>query len=454
MAEIKAFPATIEQWQKHWGDILDKGGNPFLCPGADDTRRNIVWTSGKDETEPVVLLSENASLDEAKHIKARRVLLPNSVVDANHAELCGLLPNKTYYYRCVTKRTQSDIYSFSTKEKSDTFSCIYVSDVHVGSSEENPEVLTETGFRLHKVFLEALNHRPDISIILSGGDQASSGKSEEYRGFSASPVLSEIPINCIVGNHDKKNFVYTYFFNNPNYKADGSHSFIGSDHWFTHNNALFICIDSNNSCLGDHIKTFEAAFSENSDCKWKILMIHHDLYGGHNKNRQRENKILAKLLVPLIDKYGIDLVTGGHSHYYSRSHVMLGRKIIENTDGKSETVHPKGTLFLASGSVNCPRNTKEGYLPGPECAADHISKSDRIYNILDFKGDSLTIRSYALGVEEPFETFTIVKHGNDGAHQKPDFPLCYGSYRLITHIYAVINNRIEIRRLHKKGIYE
>ncbi|HOD03285.1 MAG TPA: metallophosphoesterase family protein, partial [Clostridiales bacterium] len=281
MTEIKDFPETLEQWRGHWEGILDKGGNPFLCPGADDTKRNIVWTSRKDETEPFVLLSENSSLDDAKRIKARRIQLPNSVVDTNHAELCGLLPNKTYYYRCVTNQKHSEIYSFNTKGESDIFSCIYISDVHVGSSKDNPEVLTETGFRLHKVFLEALSHRPDISMILSGGDQASSGKADEYRAFSASPVLSEIPINCIVGNHDKKNFVYTYFFNNPNYKIDGSHSFIGSDHWFTHNNALFLCIDSNNSCLGDHIKTFETAFSENPGCKWKILMIHHDLYGGH-----------------------------------------------------------------------------------------------------------------------------------------------------------------------------
>lgn len=453
MTEIRKNPETSEQWRGYWEGILDKGGNPFLCPGADDTKRRLVWTSGKNETEPFVLFSESPSLDDAKRIKARRVLLPNSVVDANHAEFSELLPNRTYYYRCVTNETQSDIYSFSTKEKSDVFSCIYVADVHVGSSNDNPDVLIETSFRLHKVFLEALSHRPSISMILSGGDQASSGKSEEYRGFAASPVLSKIPVNCIIGNHDKKNFVYTYFFNNPNYKIDGSHSFMGSNHWFTHNNVLFVCIDSNNPCLNNHIKTFRAAFAENPNCKWKIVMIHHDLYGGHNKNRTRENNLLARLLVPLIDKYGIDLVTGGHNHYYSRSHILYNRKVSQNTDGLKEIVNPKGTVFLASGSVNSPRRGKERYTKGEECAIDHISETDRIYNILDFQGDRLTINSYVFNQKEPFEKFSIIKKGNDGAHKKSRFPFYYILWRPITLFYGIINNKIEIKRLNKKGIF-
>lgn len=453
MTEINENLKTIEQWREYFEDILLSGGNPFLCPGADDTKRNIVWTSSKDETEPFILLSESSSLDDAKSIKARRVPLPNSNVDANHAEIGEILPNKTYYYRYATNKTQSDVYSFSTKEKSDTFSCVYVSDVHVGSSNDNSDVLIETSFRLHNVFLEAFDKRENISMILSGGDQASSGKSEEYRGFVASPIISKIPINCIVGNHDKKNFVYTYFFNNPNYKIDGSHSFIGSDHWFTHNNALFVCIDSNNPCLNDHIKTFRSAFSENPDCKWKIVMIHHDLYGGHNRNRERENNLLARGLVPLIDKYGIDLVTGGHSHYYSRSHVLYKRKVSQNTDGLKEIENPKGTVFLASGSVNSPRRRKKGYTKGEKCAVDHISEIDSIYNILDFNEDRLTINSYILTQNEPFEVFSIIKDGNDGAHKNPQLPFYYSLYRIITLIYGVINNKIEVKRLNKKGIF-
>lgn len=453
MQETKDFPETLEQWRGHWEGILDKGGNPFLCPGADDTKRRLVWTSKKEETEPYVLLSENESLEKALQVNAKRVSLPNAVVDSNHAEFSNLLPNKTYFYRCITNQRKSDIYSFSTKEKTDSFSCIYVADVHVGSSNENPNILIETGFCLHKVLLEALNRRPNISMILSGGDQASAGKSEEYRGFSASPILSKIPVNCIIGNHDKKDFVYPYFFNNPNYEIDGSHSFMGSDHWFTHNNALFVCIDSNNPCINDHIKTFKAAFSENPDCKWKIVMIHHDLFGGHNKNRKRENDLLAMLFVPLIDKYGIDLVTGGHNHFYNRSHVLYNRKNSERTDGVSEIINPKGTIFLASGSVNSPRRGKKHYTKGQYCAVDHISENDRIYNIFDFNGDKLTMNSYIFNQKEPFEKLTIVKHGNDGGHKKSGLPFYYTLCRPITLLYGIINNKIEVKRLNKKGIF-
>lgn len=65
-----------------------------------------------------------------------------------------------------------------------------------------------------------------------------------------------------------------------------------------------------------------------SNIDWIIIMLHHPPYTGgtHNSDRTTGSDVelgaLRRNLVPLLDKYKVDLVLSGHSHGYERSRLM------------------------------------------------------------------------------------------------------------------------------------
>lgn len=197
-------------------------------------------------------------------------------------------------------------------------------------------------------------------------------------------------------------------------------------------------IDSTNSSAVDHYNFVEQAVAANPEIKWRIAVFHHDLYGGHNPGRESENKLLRLLLTPIFDKFAVDLVLMGHSHVFSRSHVLYGNKISQYLDGKKSIRDAMGTIYLTSASASNPREAEQ---QGSEfVAVDHASSTDKIYNILNFRGDNLTIESYIVGQEQAFEVFTLEKTGLTGGHPDDSVPFWYPIVQWLGTVYNKINN--------------
>lgn len=174
-------------------------------------------------------------------------------------------------------------------------------------------------------------------------------------------------------------------------------------------------------------------------------MFHHDLYGGHIESRESENKLLRALFTPIIDKFQIDLVLTGHSHRFSRSHVIYKGEITENLCDKTSVTDPEGTIYLNNGTLRVDPDSEnqdiiDSDLKSEFIATDYISETKGIYNILTFTDDSLTIKSYTYGTEKPFTEFTINKTSQQGGH--PDKPIqawfVVGKY--LGTVYNIINN--------------
>lgn len=433
-ATVPSFAGTADGWASYWVSDEAQAGI-IMFPGADDSSRNFSWYSD-EETTPEVLVSLSPVMSDATSYKGYAVKTYSGNY-VNKVTVSGLESGKTYYYQCVSGNFKSQIYWFKT-DNDESFTAMYVTDVHVSYDDKNPDHLPETAFNFHQTIDNAFSKNEDISLILSAGDQASEGLQSEYIGFSASPYVKSIPVATTVGNHDRKGVDYKTFTNMPNEGDALVSSYVGSDYYFVKNNVLFLVMDSNNPSAVDHRNFVKNAVKENPDVNWKVMMFHHDLYGGRIPHRESENELLRLLWAPIADEFAIDLVLLGHSHYYTVSNVMYNNKSVAPVTNGGTVTDPAGTIFMVSGSLNRPRDDEDISL-GANVGIEYLTQ-DKIYNLIDFTEESLTVKSYAIESDTCFSSFTIEKTDADGGHsdKKPAF---YNAFlRFISMIVAVFNN--------------
>lgn len=445
---VPSFAVSKENWEQVWTSADAKAGI-IMFVGSSESERNFSWYS-ETEGEPYVTISVKKDLSSAEVFKGTCVDAVESGV-VNKVTVSGLKENTTYYYKCTSEGFESQVYSFKTSGGSE-FSAMYVTDVHITQiDDENENSLSDTSYRFNETFEDALSKNGDISLILSAGDQATEGLESEYKAMTASDLFKGVSVATAMGNHDRKGIAYKAFKNFPNEDTEASiRSYNGTDYWFVKGDALFLVMDSNSGNGAAHADFVKKAVEANPDVKWKIMMCHHDLYSGRIPHRESENKLLRMIWGPIADEYGIDLVLLGHSHYYTVTDVLYKNESV--ADLESEMVDPEGTIYMVSCSLGRPRDDDEIGLNEDWIGFDYLTEK-ATYNILDFTADSITVNSYELGEDSPFNTFTIKKTSKDGGHEEAGFftSIKDGFVRFAGAIYTVFNNFNSCDDLKEKG---
>jgi hypothetical protein len=184
--------------------------------------------------------------------------------------------------------------------------------------------------------------RDDWDLSIHVGDIAyNDGSEEEFtqRHFRVyAPTLASTPFYPSVGNHD--------------IRADGGRSYDGAFLWpepfsgaryfsFRWGRIQFVSIDTSSKTddvadlrdgKGRQFEWLEDVLREasaDSTVDWIITFQHHPLYShaigisGHEQDRD-----LRAAMLPLVERYGVDLVTAGHDHHYERTWpVRDGRRV-------------------------------------------------------------------------------------------------------------------------------
>ncbi len=430
------FAMGESSWDAVWASDDSEAGL-IMFVGSDESERNFTWYT-ENENTPKVVVSTDRTFADSDEYTGTTVKASDSDY-ANHVTVSQLEENTVYYYKCISGDYESDVYSFKTIE-GDEFKAVYMTDIHITGNKENTDSLKETSFKLNNTLEDALTKENDISLILSAGDQASDGLECEYKAFAASPLLKSIPVATTIGNHDLKGVEYKTFTNLPNeYEEAAISSYIGDDYWFVKGDVLFLVVDSNNASGKDHAKFVEKAVESNPDVKWKVLMAHHDLYSGRIPSRESENQLLQIIWAPIADEFGIDLVLLGHSHYYTVTDVLYNNKVVAPLE--SNMTDPEGTIYMVSCSINRPRDDSDIGL-NEEIGFDYLTQ-EPTYNILTCSEDSITVESYEVGADNPFNSFTINKTNDDGGHsdEVPFFQnIANGFIRFVGKIVAFFSN--------------
>ena len=447
-AFVPSYAAVSEEWNEYWNTYEAQSG--IVCfPGADETQRNISWYSETEGT-PLVEVTNTATGDVEK-VEGYCIKTYDGDF-ANKVTLTGLQPETTYSYKCISRDYESQSYTFSTE--AEDFSAMYVTDIHISHDDGNPDSIRDQSYNFTQVLKKA-ESKSNISLILSAGDQASEGREDEYKGLTASRESRELSFATAVGNHDRKGVAYKYFKNVPNeQKVNINSSYISGDYWFVKGDVLFMVMDSNSGSGLDHHIFMKNAVKANKDIRWRVVMMHHDLYSGRIPHRESETKLMRIIWAPLFDEFGIDLVLTGHSHYYSVSDVMYNNRIVSETSKDCVINNAEGTVCMVSGSINRPRNDDESTL-GLNDTAGYIydEQGDKIlYNIIDFGKETIKVSSYSTDSDDPFNTLTLCKTDKNGGHPSKIAPPQNIFIYTIGTIYQFFNNISVYSRLKDDGI--
>lgn len=440
-----AFAQSVEEWNSYW-KTADAEAGIIMFNGEDDSKRNFTWYFD-GYTKPAVHLSTNSDMKDYTVFWGDSEKTYDGKT-ANKVTVSGLEKGKTYYYQCVSGDFISSVYSFETDDDNN-FTALYVTDVHVSHHDEIPENIRDTAYTFDYTISEALETNSDISLILSAGDQASEGYESEYIGFAATPYVKSIPVATAIGNHDLKGVAYKTFANMPNQSKAKPATYIGNDYYFVKNNVLFLVMDSNNANSTAHRNFVRKAVKDNPDVNWKVMMFHHDLYGGRIPHRESENALHRLLWAPICDEFGIDLVLLGHSHYYTVSNVMYNNKSVAQMTNGCTVTDPNGTIYMVSGSLNRPRDDADPTL-GENVGIEYLT-TDKIYNLIDFTDKTLTVKSYAIESDVCFSSFSIEKTTKDGGHSDKMPPIYNFIVRFIGTVYEIFNNMGIYSNLTDKG---
>ena len=401
-------------WQNKWADY-SKNIAPAVTmfPGSDETERYIAWYSSSDEG-----YVELTAKGETKKFTATATDVPDGSYRLG-AVITDLTAD-TYAYTCHSGDFVSDKYEF-TVDATDKVTALYISDIHMAIEDENENALIERSYIYNETLNAALKNADDgLDIILSGGDQASQGLTEELIALSSPELMKTIPFAPTVGNHDRKSIGYKYYTFLPNQADLAFKSYIGTDYWVRYGDALFLMFDSCNTSMMGHYKFAKAATKANEDATWVIAVMHHDMFGGREPWLNSENTLLRILWTPLFDQYGVDMCLYGHSHYYSVSDVIYNNKTKVDLEDKNEITDPAGTVYLSTGSVNnfAPLLDDDGNVPpvGELAAFTYLEEEEPLYTLLDFTDDALTVNSYTVDDSENIYSLTISKSDKDGGH--------------------------------------
>ena len=336
-----------DAWQAYkdnWETMASDYTKVSLTPGKDDTELNFAWYSEKGDGEgtPVVHFgTDKNALEEFKGTVADvdQSLTGDTAYEYNYVTVTGLQPETTYYYTVERNGEQSEPVEYTTK-KTDSVQILYVGDPQIGASkgqtQDGAELAADDGvantaaendgFAWNRTLNTALSENPDISFVISAGDQVNKtgkAKEEEYAAYLGADALSSLPVATTIGNHDSLNKDYSYHFNNPNPTNLGMTE-AGGDYYYSYGPGLFIVLNTNNYNVAEHEQAIKKAVENFPDTKWRIVTIHQDIYGSGLDHSDTDGMILRTQLTPVFDKYDIDVVLQGHDHTYSRTKLLHG----------------------------------------------------------------------------------------------------------------------------------
>ena len=480
--------AAWTAWTEEWNTVATDYTQVSLTPGEDETELNFAWYSldNGSAATPVVHFGTSRNSLTAYTGTAGDVdtsLTGGVAYHYNHVTVTGLEPNTTYYYTVEKNGEQTEVETYET-QSFDTVKMLYVGDPQIGASKGQPQgnetLAAESGaantaarndaFGWNRTLEAALAQDPDVSFIISAGDQVNKtgqAKEEEYAGYLSPDALAVLPVATTIGNHDSLNADYMYHFNNPNATEYGATE-AGGDYYYSYGNGLFIVLNTNNYNVAEHEQAIQEAIASDPDAAWRIVTIHQDIYGSGLDHSDTDGMILRTQLTPIFDEYDIDVVLQGHDHTYSRSKLLYGDgqthgayefrlnadgsdydwdhayDINENTqiplypdDAAGQTlldsfqadnhcytiettvgntvVNPNGTLYMTANSASGSK-----YYELISAQQDYIAERSQnwlpSWSVITLSADSFSIDTYQLTAdgqtEKIDETFTIRKTGD------------------------------------------
>ncbi len=382
---------------------------PYLQPGNSPTlakeQKVVVWQTDSVPGTFKVEFVQGATLDGAEKIGLAKVTFVqlNLLGNTSHlyrAALTGLNLDAEYTYRVSLGDKAISTATFSTRTKKPVTRFAVFGDCGTASPQQAA------------IAYQVYQQKPQF-VLLTGDQVYNNGLEREYRArfFPAytapeaspekgAPLMQTIPFYLMVGNHDVYGsdlqkfpdglafFYYTDFpMNAPvtpltvevtgppeRVKAfkkatDGRFPRL-ANYSFDVGNVHITCLDANSYVNPVDFSLIEWLKKDISSSKaeWKIVSWHHP---GFSSSKAHYDYQQMRLLSPILEELGVDMVLNGHVHNYQRSlplkfvpkmNETRDRYVItpegrvdgkftldDQFDGVTNTM-PKGIIYIVTGA--------------------------------------------------------------------------------------------------------
>jgi hypothetical protein len=261
----------------------------------------IMWLSDENVSGQV---DYGTTPEYGEQISRKPVRLLDEAFWVYEFNLTQLSTNQIYHYRISSGASQSNDYTFQTAGFDQIFKFAVFADIQ--RSQNHREIA-------QNIVADAPNLIVSVGDLPAHGDLLSEWQNHFFN--QAKAYLPTIPFYTTPGNHDLSGNGLPYYqalFSLPPNGAQEQY------YHFKYKNAKFLVIDSFiDFATGSTQYDWIESVLENNDQEWTFVFFHKPPYSSGPEEKVDTNA--QRYLVPLFEKYQVDIVFNGHSHNYERS---------------------------------------------------------------------------------------------------------------------------------------
>ena len=338
--------------------------------------------------------------------------------ESHKALATDLKPGTEYTYRVGYEGHWSEPAYFRTEdERQGEYSFIYMTDSHI----QNQEYIDAARLCAEAVARHEKSARFCVfpgDFVDTGTDNNSEWEWERWFEEALRPVLQRMPLVPTDGNHDDSPLLnYTYHFNTDttfNLETKVRPQFAGINYSFTYGDMQLIAFSEQDFWRGEYDYAagtseylerdlggwFRRQAAQAPDIRWRVGLVHKNLFSGSDHQRDKETPLLRATLLPVMKDCHVDVVLQGHDHCYevigpidpdTRQAILSAvsdRKEVGKDDIKNITGFKDGVYNVKDGSL---------YFIGATCGAKRYTPLTR---------EEMDASKHIHGVDNYFDLFT------------------------------------------------
>ena len=354
-------PSFIEFLQSGDSSVLRPKEDPYCVVatinGDPRTKMGFCWFTNEGVKKGEVQIFETSRLRdvEISRVEATATTTPalhyaissSGILDAakidkrtafryvSHKAVAeGLRPGTDYCWRVGYEGHWSEWRHFRTADKKQgEFSFIYMTDSHIQNKEyvDAARLCAEAVARNEK---EARFCVFPGDFVDTGTENNSEWEWERWFEEVMAPVLEKMPLVPTDGNHDDTPLLnYSLHFNTDtsfNSESIIRPQFAGINYSFVYGDMQLIAFSMQDfwrgeydytACTSEYLERdlgewFRRQVAKAPKARWRVGLVHKNLYSGAGHQRDKESPLLRATMEPVMKDCHIDLVLQGHDHCY------------------------------------------------------------------------------------------------------------------------------------------
>lgn len=376
MVSVSVFSGRTDAQSNDSATLKEKNGNkptttllrgPYLQVA---TSNSIIvrWRTNVSTRSRVRFGTQEGNLD--------KVVDDNTLLTDHEIKLTNLIPATRYYYSVGTTK---DTLQGNSENYFSTLPLAGKTGFYRIGVFGDPGHNSINQYNVRDAFVNYLGSNYLNAWIVLGDNAYNDGSDAEYQAkfFNVykDKLLKKYPLYPAPGNHDYHDVDFkaeyaqmnhtTAYYQNFTMPANGEAGGVpsGTESFYSYDigNIHFLSLDSYGmeekkymlyDTAGPQAQWIKKDLAANKNKDWVVAYWHHPPYtmGSHNSDEESELGEIRGKLLPILERYGVDLVLCGHSHVYERSRLMKG--YTGNEAAFSEKYNMSSSSALNDGTTN------------------------------------------------------------------------------------------------------